>query len=214
MMLNGEVFRLIRKKAMEASKSLAVLKGVPEWCIDTRNTHLLAIAPTLSNSLISGGVSQGVEPIVANYYAQKTSKGTFVRKNPILESVLEQKGLNTFDVWHQINADGGSVRSVDGLSSEEKEVFMTAREINQHAIIRQAAQRQAWVDQGQSINLFFAAPSTLTDDDKKNLGKYIHEVHLEAWKQGLKSLYYLRSESILKGDNVYRSSGECKACEG
>lgn len=213
MMLNAEIFRKMDNLTLQASKELAVLKGVPEWCIDTRNTHRLAVAPTLSNSLISGGVSQGVEPIVANYYAQKTSKGTFVRKNPALQGLLWSKGLDTFDVWAQINSDGGSVRNVKGLSPEEKEVYLTAREINQHAIIKQAAQRQKWIDQGQSINLFFAAPATLNDDDKKKLGKYIHEVHLEAWKQGLKSLYYLRSESILKADNIYRSSEECKACE-
>lgn len=214
MKLNAEIFRNIDKPTLEASKELAALKGIPEWCIDTRNTHRLAIAPTVSNSLISGGVSQGVEPIIANYYAQKTAKGSFVRKNPALQKLLTDKSLDTFEVWQQINKDGGSVIGVKGLNDLEKEVFLTAREINQHAIIKQAAQRQRWIDQGQSINLFFTAPSSLNSDDKKRLGKYIHEVHLEAWKQGLKSLYYLRGESVLKADNVYRSSGECKACEG
>lgn len=214
MMLNAQIFRTMDKLTLEASKELAVLKGVPEWCIDTRNSHRLAIAPTASNSLISGGVSQGVEPIIANYYAQKTAKGSFIRKNPALEKLLKDKGFDNFDIWQQINQDGGSVRNVKELSEHEKEVFLTAREINQHTIIKQAAQRQKFIDQGQSINLFFAAPATLNGDDKKNLGKYIHEVHLEAWKQGLKGLYYLRGESVLKSDSVYRSSGECKACEG
>ena len=214
MMLNAEIFRKMDRLTLEASKELAVLKGVPEWCVDTRNSHRLAIAPTVSNSLISGGVSQGVEPIIANYYAQKTAKGSFIRKNPALEVLLKSKGLDSFDTWQQINADGGSVRNVKGLSDLEKEVFLTAREINQHTIIKQAAQRQKFIDQGQSINLFFTTPASLNSDDKKKLGKYIHEVHLEAWKQGLKSLYYLRGESVLKSDSVYRSSGECKACEG
>jgi len=214
MMLNAEIFRKMDRLTLEASKELAVLKGIPEWCVDTRNSHRLAIAPTVSNSLISGGVSQGVEPIIANYYAQKTAKGSFIRKNPALEKLLQDKHLDNFDIWQQINADGGSVRNIKELSDHEKEVFLTAREINQHTIIKQAAQRQKFIDQGQSINLFFAAPATLNSDDKKKLGKYIHEVHLEAWKQGLKSLYYLRGESVLKSDSVYRSSGECKACEG
>jgi ribonucleoside-diphosphate reductase alpha chain len=214
MNLNAEIFRKMDKLTLEASKELAVLKGVPEWCIDTRNSHRMAIAPTVSNSLISGGVSQGIEPIVANYYAQKTAKGTFVRKNPALQKLLIEKGMDTFEVWQEINNNGGSVHNLKVLSDHEKEVFATAREINQHAIIKQAAQRQRWIDQGQSVNLFFAAPATLDDDDKRQLGKYIHEVHLEAWKGGLKSLYYLRGESILKADNIYRSSGECKACEG
>jgi len=214
MRLNAEIFRTMDKLTLQASKELAKLKGTPEWCIDTRNTHRLAIAPTVSNSLISGGVSQGVEPIIANYYAQKTAKGSFVRKNPALQKLLQEKGLDNFDTWQQINSDGGSVLGVNGLNDLEKEVFLTAREINQHTIIKQAAQRQKWIDQGQSINLFFTAPASLNSEDKKKLGKYIHEVHLEAWKQGLKSLYYLRGESVLKADNVYRSSGECKACEG
>jgi ribonucleoside-diphosphate reductase alpha chain len=128
--------------------------------------------------------------------------------------LLVEKGLDNFDVWMQINSDNGSVENVKGLSREEKEIYATAREINQHAIIKLAAQRQRWIDQGQSVNLFFAAPSDLSVENKKKLGKYIHEVHLEAWKSGLKSLYYFRGESILKADNIYRSSNECKACEG
>ena len=214
MELNAQIFRTLDKKTLEASKELGVLKGVPEWCVDTRNSHRIAVAPTVSNSLISGGVSQGIEPIIANYYAQKSAKGTFVRKNPALQKLLADKGMDDFDTWQQINKDGGSVAGIRGLSDLEREVFATAREVNQHAIIKQAAQRQRWIDQGQSVNLFFAAPASLNTDDKKKLGRYIHEVHMEAWRGGLKGLYYLRGESILKADNIYRSSGECKACEG
>jgi ribonucleoside-diphosphate reductase alpha chain len=214
MALNAEIFRRMDKETLAGSTELAALKGVPEWCVTTRNSHRMAVAPTVSNSLISGGVSQGIEPIVANYYAQKSAKGTFVRKNPALQKLLASKGMDDFDTWQQINKDAGSVWGLKGLSDLEREVFATAREVNQHAIIKQAAQRQRWIDQGQSVNLFFAAPASLNMDDKKKLGKYIHEVHMEAWRGGLKGLYYLRGESILKADNIYRSSGECKACEG
>jgi ribonucleoside-diphosphate reductase alpha chain len=214
MALNAEIFRRMDKETLAGSTELAALKGVPEWCVTTRNSHRMAVAPTVSNSLISGGVSQGIEPIVANYYAQKSAKGTFVRKNPALQKLLASKGMDDFDTWQQINKDAGSVWGLKGLSDLEREVFATAREVNQHAIIKQAAQRQRWIDQGQSVNLFFAAPASLSSDDKKKLGKYIHEVHMEAWRGGLKGLYYLRGESILKADNIYRSSGECKACEG
>jgi ribonucleoside-diphosphate reductase alpha chain len=216
MMLNAEIFSKIRADADQATKELAKEYGACPW--DTtgtrRNATLLAIAPTVSNSLISGGVSQGVEPIGANIYAQKSAKGTFIRKNPVLEKLLESKGLNTVEVWNQINKDKGSVKNVDGLSDLEKEVFFTAREINQFAIVRQAGQRQKWIDQGQSINLFFAMPDDVqNEEDKKKLAKYIHSVHLEAWQLGLKGLYYLRPESVLKGDSVFKDESDCKSCE-
>jgi ribonucleoside-diphosphate reductase alpha chain len=216
MRLNARIFRTLDQQTLEASRELAKLKGVPEWCIDTRNTHRIAVAPTLSNSLISGGVSQGIEPIVANYFGQKSAKGTFIRKNPTLVAMLEGRGLNTPEIWEQINKDSGSVRNVKQLSPEEKEVFLTAREINQHAIVKQAVQRQRWIDQGQSVNLFFSPSAVVTEEDRRNLGAYIHDVHMAAWQGGLKGLYYVRSESVLSGAGgpVYRSSDECKACEG
>lgn len=217
MRLNAEIFSKIKKEGEAASRELATVYGEPEWCRGTgmRNTHISAIAPTVSNSLISGGVSQGVEPIVANLYAQKSAKGTFIRKNPALQKHLQKIDKDTFEVWQQINNDSGSVRNLSFLSDDEKEVFKTAREINQFAIVRQAAQRQRWIHQGQSINLFFALPQDLQDEGlKKKLARYIHEVHLEAWKGGLKSLYYLRGESAIKGDAVFREASDCKACEG
>jgi ribonucleoside-diphosphate reductase alpha chain len=166
---------------------------------------LLAIAPTVSNSTISGGWSAGVEPIAANIYAQKSAKGTFIRKNRTLEAVLEAKGKNTSEVWSSILEQNGSVLHLDFLTEEEKQVFLTAREINQHAIVKQAIQRQKWVDQAQSINLFFAANSD---------PKYLHEVHVEAWKGGLKTLYYCRSSGVLKGELASRGKDECASCEG
>ena len=207
MMLNGEIFSHMQKESQIATKCLAKEYGVPEWCkgFGIRNTHQLAVAPTVSNSIISGSVSAGIEPISANVIALKTGKGTFMRTNPILTQLLTEKGMNNIDVWKQINENGGSVSNLKFLNYKEKEVFLTAREINQHAIIKQAGQRQKYIDQGQSVNLFFA---------KNADPRYIHSVHMSAWDEGLKGLYYCRSEAVIKGDSVNRQKDECKACEG
>lgn len=207
MMLNGQIFKTIREKAEEETKKMAIELGEPEWCkgFGRRNTHLMAIAPTVSNSTISGGLSAGIEPISANIYAQKSAKGTFIRKNPALETLLEKKGINTAATWKSINEYSGSVLHIPELTENEKIVFLTAREINQHAIVKQAVQRQAFIDQGQSINLFFGVNSD---------PKYIHEVHIAAWTGGLKSLYYCRTEGVIRGDLASRSKDECAACEG
>jgi ribonucleoside-diphosphate reductase alpha chain len=207
MTLNAEVFRTIRTKAEKATADLAEAYGEPEWCkgFGRRNTHVMAVAPTTSNSSIAGGVSAGIEPIAANVYAFKSAKGTFLRKNPVLEKLLEERGINTMETWKSINAEGGSVLHLKQLTEAEKQVFLTAREISQFAIVRQAAQRQQFIDQGQSVNLFFGINSD---------PKYVHEVHLEAWRLGLKGLYYCRAESILRGDFAARQVAECKSCEG
>lgn len=206
MMLNAQIFSCIKAKAEAETAILATELGEPEWCkgFSRRNTHLLAVAPTVSNSTISGGYSAGIEPVPANIFSKKSAKGTFIVKNPTLEELLESKGQNTQEIWKSINEQSGSVQHLKILSAEEKTVFLTAREINQHAIIKQAAQRQKFIDQGQSVNLFFAANSD---------PKYIHEVHMAAWEQGLKSLYYLRTEGVLRGDLASRSKEECAACE-
>jgi len=217
MMLNRDVFSLIQRESVKASQKMATEYGEPEWLkgYGMRNSHLQAVAPTMSNALISGGVSQGIEPIVANVYAQKTAKGVFLRKNPALAAILEAKGKNNIDVWNKINSDKGSVKNLDFLSQDEKEVFKTAREINQFALVRQAAQRQKFIDNGQSLNLFFTIPEDVGDTElKKKLGKYIHEVHYEAWQTGLKGLYYLRAESPLRGDAIYHEESDCRSCEG
>lgn len=207
MMLNGEIFRHMQKESQIATKDLAKEYGEPEWCkgFGIRNTHQLAVAPTVSNSIISGSVSAGIEPISANVVALKTAKGTFMRTNPILKQLLADKGMDHIDVWKQINENNGSVADLKCLNENEKEVFLTAREINQHSIIKQAGQRQKYIDQGQSVNLFFA---------KNSDPRYIHSVHMLAWEEGLKGLYYCRSEAALKGDSVNRQKDECKACEG
>lgn len=207
MQLNAQIFRSIHIKANEETKTLASELGEPEWCkgFGRRNTHLIAIAPTVSNSTISGGYSAGIEPISANVFTQKSAKGTFIRKNITLEALLKSKGQNTPEVWKSINEQSGSVQHLRFLSDHEKEVFLTARELNQHAIVKLASQRQRWIDQAQSVNLFFAMNSS---------PKYIHEVHVAAWKTGLKTLYYLRSDGVIKSDLASRSEAECKACEG
>jgi len=206
MQLNAQIFKHINTKANEESEFLARELGEPEWCkgFNRRNTHLIAVAPTVSNSTISGGHSAGIEPISANVFTQKSAKGTFIRKNLTLEKLLESKGQNTPDVWKSINEQNGSVQHLKCLNEREKEIFLTAREINQHVLIKLAVQRQKWIDQAQSVNLFFAINSS---------PKYIHDVHLAAWKNGLKTLYYLRSDGVIKSDLASRSENECKACE-
>jgi ribonucleoside-diphosphate reductase alpha chain len=207
MMLNAQIFRTIKTKAEVETSILAHEKGEPEWCrgFKRRNTHLIAIAPTVSNSAISGGHSAGIEPIAANVFSLKGAKGTFIRKNEALLSLLGQLKQDTPEVWKSINEQSGSVQHLKFLTDEQKAVFLTAREINQYAIVKQAAQRQKWIDQGQSVNLFFGANSD---------PKYIHGVHVEAWKTGLKSLYYFRTEGVIRGDLASRSKEECAACEG
>ena len=207
MMLNSAIFRTIRNGAEKETKQLAIELGEPEWCkgFGRRNTHLMAIAPTVSNSTISGGHSAGIEPIAANIFSQKSAKGTFIRKNNVLSDLLQTMGKDTPEVWKSINEQSGSVQHLSFLSAEQKAVFLTAREINQYAIVKQAAQRQKFIDQGQSVNLFFGANAD---------PKYIHGVHIEAWQTGLKSLYYFRTEGVIRGDLASRSKEECAACEG
>lgn len=207
MMLNARVFSKLEQQTEEASRELADLLGEPEWMQGTgkRNTHLVAIAPTVSNALISGGVSQGVEPISANVFVQKSAKGTFIRSNPSLKAKLAELNLDTFDVWDSIIKAEGSVLGNKLIPEDVQQVFLTAREINQFAIIKQAGQRQKFISQSQSINLFFSANSD---------PKYIHQVHVSAWQEGLKGLYYLRSSAAIRADLASRSAAECAACDG
>ena len=197
----------IKSQAEEASRKLAVEYGEPLWCKGTgmRNTHLLAIAPTVSNSSIAG-CSAGIEPLPANVYTFNGAKGTFIVKNKELEKLLVERKKNTDKVWDQILVDGGSVQNLpsDVLSEDEKEVFLTFAETNQLELVRQAAIRQRYIDQTQSLNLAFAP----TDSPK-----WINQVHIEAWKLGVKTLYYLRTDSVIKGDLGSRTA-ECVSCDG
>lgn len=207
MMLNADIFRTIKQKAEIGTQQLFEEIGTTSFLqpYKRRNNFLLALAPTVSNSIISGGLSPSIEPWAANIFSIKSAKGTFIKKNLELQKLLNNKNKDTIETWQQINKDNGSVKNLPFLTKEEKEVFLTAREINQHQLVKLAAQRQPFIDQGQSLNLFFTK-----DSDPK----YIHEVHLGAWELGIKTLYYLRSESVLNGDSVYRSKDECAACEG
>jgi ribonucleoside-diphosphate reductase alpha chain len=208
MMLNSEIFKFIQEYSDKASQKLAAEKGEPEWCkgFGVRNSHRIALAPTASNSVISGNVSPGIEPVVANAFMQKTAKGTFIKQNEKLRPILSSYERNTEEVWKDIAMNNGSVQHLKFLSEHEKSVFLTAYEINQMSLIRQAAQRQKYIDQSQSLNLFFPA-----DVDPN----YFHRVHYEAWKMGVKTLYYTRTTSILSGSQAGKDlSKECKACEG
>jgi ribonucleoside-diphosphate reductase alpha chain len=207
--------------------------GEPLWCVGTgmRNTHLMAIAPTVSNSKLSGNVSAGIEPWAANVFTEQTAKGTFIRRNPELEKVLRKIGINNKDTWDKILQDGGSVQDIEELDNwgyvnskltnrsdmtesnfqnKEidwlKDVFKTFKEINQLDLVKQAGIRQQYVDQSVSLNLAFPSQAT---------PKWINQVHMEAWKSGIKTLYYMRTESVLRGDIATKATDpDCLSCDG
>ena len=202
------IFNKIRMEAETASMNLAAEYGEPLWCRGTgmRNTHLLAVAPTVSNSVICGGISAGIEPLPANVYTFNGAKGTFIRKNKSLEALLRSKGENKEKWWKQMLQEGGSVMGLPDnvLSSDEKEVFLTFPEINQLELVKQAAERQKYIDQTQSLNVSF---------DPNDSPKWINQVHMEGWKLGIKTFYYLRTDSVIKGDLGSRMA-DCVACDG
>ena len=202
------IFNKIRSESESASMDLAAEYGEPLWCRGTgmRNTHLLAVAPTVSNSVICGGISAGIEPLPANVYTFNGAKGTFIRKNKVLELLLKSKGENKNKWWDQMLQEGGSVLNLPDnvLSTEEKDVFLTFSETNQLELIKQAAERQKYIDQTQSLNLSF---------DPNDSPKWINQVHMEAWKLGVKTLYYLRTDSVIKGDLGSRMA-DCLSCDG
>jgi ribonucleoside-diphosphate reductase alpha chain len=187
--LNIEVHQLINRLTLKASQDMAREYGEPEWCEGNgvRHATRTAIAPTKTNSVICGAVSEGIEPLVANLFVAANAKGTFVRKNPYLEAHFETIGQNTPEVWDSIREERGSVQHLSFLSDQTKEVFKTARELDQFELIKQAADRQPFVCQGQSLNLF-VDPEIPADE--------LIRLHLTAWKNGLKSLYYLKSSSL------------------
>jgi ribonucleoside-diphosphate reductase alpha chain len=202
-----KIFSGIKLKAEAASRQLAEEYGEPLWCKGTgmRNTHLMAIAPTVSNSRINS-CSAGIEPHPANVYTFNGAKGTFIIRNKELKAILNKTGNDIDDIWERIMADNGSVQNLSDsiISQEDKEIFLTFSEINQLELVRQSAIRQRYIDQTQSLNLSF---------DPNDEPRWINQVHLEAWKLGIKTLYYLRSDSVIKGDLGSRTS-ECVSCEG
>ena len=210
-----KIFSQIKIESERASMALAETYGEPLWCSGTglRNTHLRAVAPTVSNSKLSGNVSPGIEPWAANVFTEQSAKGTFIRKNPTLVKLLRKLKINNNETWDKIMADGGSVQNIieldDVVMAHEtpaKEVFKTFKEINQLELVNQAGLRQQYVDQSVSLNLAF--PSVATP-------KWINKVHFEAWKKGIKTLYYTRTESVLRGDIAQQAMNEdCAACDG
>ena len=203
-MLTTTIFKDISEKAEKASRELARIYGEPEVLkgYGLRNTTLMAIAPTTSSSAILGQTSPGIEPFSSNYYKAGLSKGNFMRKNKYLRALLSEKGLDNEDTWRSIMLNHGSVMHLDELSTEEKDVFKTFKEISQLEIIQQAAIRQKYVDQAQSLNLNI--PSSLPV-------KSVNQLIMEAWKLGVKTLYYQRSQSVSK--ELVNNLVSCSSCE-
>jgi len=233
-----KIFSQMKIESQQASMDMAEEYGEPLWCVGSgyRNSHLRAIAPTVSNSKLAGNVSPGIEPWAANVFTEQTSKGTFIRKNKELIKVLRKVGINNKDTWDKILADGGSVQDIKELdnwvyhngklieiSDEDaskidsilvditkcdkvKDVFKTFKEINQLELVKQAGVRQQYIDQSVSLNLAFPAQVT---------PKWMNQVHMEAWKRGIKTLYYMRTESVLRGDIASQAMNpECLSCDG
>ena len=209
-MLNNQIWKRIRERADNATCELAKLFGhapifsfsdnKPEY--NRRNTTTLAVAPTTSSSFILGQVSPSIEPLNSNYYVKDLTKGKFTHKNPHLKNLLKEKGKDDDETWKSILVHGGSVQHLDFLSDNEKEVFKTFGEISQKEIIIQAAQRQKYIDQGQSLNIMIP-PNTKP--------KEVNELMIFAWEQGIKSLYYQRSAN--PAQELARSILACKSCE-
>ena len=236
-----KIFSQLKTETEKASRDMALEFGEPLWCVGTgmRNTHLRAVAPTVSNSKLAGNVSAGIEPWAANVFTEQTAKGTFIRKNPILEGFLELINRNSKNTWNKILEDGGSVQGLDFLADyyvqiatditnkdnvitkskfdqlkdidkdkyvQVNNIFKTFKEINQLDLVKQAGIRQQYVDQSVSLNLAFP-----TEVDSK----FINKVHLEAYKEGVKTLYYMRTESVLRGDIAAAATDpDCVACDG
>ena len=203
-MFNAKAFKQIQEQSIQASKELANIYGEPEMLkgYGMRNTTTMAIAPTTSSSAILGQTSPGIEPFASNYYKAGLAKGNFMRKNKYLAKLLEEKGLDNEDVWREIMLNHGSVQHMKELSQTEKDVFKTFKEISPMEIITQAAQRQQYIDQAQSLNLNI--PASLAIKDVNNL-------MIEAWKLGVKTLYYQRSQSVSK--ELMVNFVTCSSCE-
>ena len=236
-----KIFKQLETESEKASRDMAIEYGEPLWCKGTgmRNTHLRAIAPTVSNSKLAGNVSAGIEPWAANVFTEQSAKGTFIRKNPVLQRFLAAIGKNTKKTWDKILEDAGSVQGLDilddyyvqiatNITDKEnliskkkfealnaleidkwvpvKDIFKTFKEINQLELVKQAGIRQQYVDQAVSLNLAFPTQADT---------KFINKVHLEAYKEGVKTLYYMRTESVLRGDIAQSATDpDCLSCDG
>jgi len=215
---NHTMFKRIKSEAVRATRQLAEERGE---CPDAkgygvRNAHLLAVAPNASSSIICGNTSPSIEPYRANAFTQKTKSGSSLLKNEYLEHALQELDMDTAEVWSSIMTSGGSVQHLDFLDQHTKDVFKTGVEIDQKWIIQHAADRQQYICQSQSLNVFF--PGNVSKQE-------LHAIHMSAWKKGVKTLYYLRSEAMKRADNVSEQAlrqyvldavdeNECLACEG
>jgi ribonucleoside-diphosphate reductase alpha chain len=234
--LNKNIFKSIREKLDVANKELGMERGEAPDAEGTGNrfSHLMAIAPNASSSILMGNTSPSIEPYRANAYRQDTLSGSHLNKNRYLDKVimthlspngspLTPKGEDEYqEIWRSIIANDGSVQHLDWMDDWTKDVFKTSMEIDQRWVVQHAADRQSWIDQAQSLNVFFRPDSNI---------KYIHAVHFQAWKAGLKTMYYCRSDKIAKADKVAKKierevikeidlhalttdEGACLACEG
>jgi ribonucleoside-diphosphate reductase alpha chain len=223
---NNRMFKHIRGKLNEANLQLGSERGSPSDCAGTglRFAHVMAVAPNASSSILMGNTSPSIEPYRANAYRQDTLSGSYLNKNKFLDAILRAKGLTEEqmqDTWSSIIANDGSCQHLTILDDTQKDVFKTGMEIDQRWVIEHAADRQAYIDQAQSLNLFFRPDVHI---------KYLHACHYLAWKKGLKTLYYCRSEKLAKADKVSKrierevikeldmtaiaQGNECLACEG
>jgi len=225
---NKQMFKHIRSKLNEANLQLGQERGEAPDATGTgfRFSHLMAIAPNASSSIIMGNTSPSIEPFRANAYRQDTLSGSSLNKNKHLDRIIKQacdldKELDSDEIWSSIIANDGSVQHLEWMDEWTKDVFKTSMEIDQRWLVQHAADRQEYIDQAQSLNLFFRPDVNV---------KYLHAVHFQAWKQGLKSLYYCRSEKIGKADKVSKkierqvieeidlialaTEDVCLACEG
>lgn len=224
--INKQVFRMIRTACAEADKKLCAERGACPDAADSgvsqRFSHWMSVAPNASSSLIMGGTSPSIEPYRANIYRQDTISGAYIMKNRFLKAKLAELGLDTEEVWADLIAHDGSIQHRDDIPQDVKDVFKTAPEIDQRWIVELAADRQEFIDQGQSVNLFFPPDVSIA---------YLHACHFLAWKKGLKSLYYNRSDKLRKADRVgvkaerkriedeidmraVADNSSCLACEG
>ena len=225
---NNKIFKLIRKRLDEANKALGLERGEAPDAVGTGNrfSHLMAVAPYASSSIIMGNTSPSIEPYRANAYRQDTLSGSHLNKNKFLDVIIQKHAEIhpdgwADDVWRSIIANDGSVQHFEWLTEDERDIFKTSMEIDQRWVIEHAADRQEYIDQSQSLNLFFRPDSHI---------KYIHTIHFLAWKKKLKTLYYCRSEKLAKADKVSRKvereiikeldmvaiaqGNDCIACEG
>jgi ribonucleoside-diphosphate reductase alpha chain len=203
--LNQEIHQVIQEKTKYATRELAKVYGEPSLLkgYGERNVTTMAVAPTTSSSFILGQVSPSVEPLNSNYFVKDLAKGKFTYKNPYLETLLEEKGQNTSEVWKNILVKGGSVQHLNFLSKQEKDIFKTFGEISQKEVVIQAAQRQKYIDQSQSLNIMVHPKSSPKD---------VSQLMIFAWEQGIKTLYYQRGTN--PSQELSRNLLECASCEG